>query len=137
MTLCIIIVLQQMKHYLTGLILLVVFGLGFLYIANNQPQKPNVASQTPQGYEYFWGDGCPHCANVSDFLSNWSGLDKISLTKLEVWKNRDNAETLQKRASSCGIADDKVGVPFLYTPDGKCIVGDQPIISYFQNLNPQ
>lgn len=124
-----------MKHYLTGLILLIVFGLGFLYIANNQPPKKE--ANIPQGYEYFWGDGCPHCANVSDFLSNWSGAQKINLTKLEVWKNRDNAEVLQKRAASCGIADDKVGVPFLYTPEGKCIIGDQPIISFLEDLNPQ
>lgn len=123
---------EAMKHYLIGLVLLFIFGLGFLYIANNQPQKEQATA--PQGYEYFWGDGCPHCANVETFLSGWDKAGTINLTKMEVWKNQTNASLLQKRAASCGIPDDKVGVPLLYTPDGQCISGDQPIISFLQNL---
>ena len=39
------------------------------------------------GYEYYWGDGCPHCKIVADFMETWEGKDKIKITKFEVWNN--------------------------------------------------
>lgn len=123
-----------MKHYLIGLILLITFGLGFLFIAKDQLPKEQVSQPQAQTYEYFWGDGCPHCANVDTFLSSWDKSGTINIKKMEVWKDKTNAAILQQRATSCGIPDDRVGVPFLYTPGGQCISGDQPIISFFKGL---
>jgi glutaredoxin-related protein len=98
--------------------------------------RNSISSQTPSptAYEYFYGNGCPHCANVNEFLSTWDGLNKINLEKKEVYSNNQNAEVMATRAASCGIVKSELGVPFLYTPDGKCLMGDQPIIDYFKNL---
>ena len=87
------------------------------------------------GYEYYWGDGCPHCKIVQEFFDGWSGKDKIKITKYEVWNNTKNAAQMNIRAKACNIQRAEMGVPLLVTPEGKCLAGDQPIIDHFKNLN--
>ena len=84
----------------------------------------SVSAQEKTELIYFWGDGCPHCANVQAFFDTWEKKDQISLTKLEVWNNRDNASLMAERAKSCNINPSGMGVPFLVTPEGKCLTGD-------------
>ncbi len=88
----------------------------------------------PTGYEYYWGDGCPHCKNVDDFMSTWENKDKFELQKFETWKNRDNAKRLQARSDACKIPRASQGVPLLVTPDGKCLDGDVTIIDFLKNM---
>lgn len=96
--------------------------------------KPTVVSEI-SGYEYYWGDGCPHCKIVADFMDTWTGKDKIKITKLEVWNNTKNAAQMNERAKACNIPRTGMGVPFMVTPEGKCLTGDQPIIELFKSLN--
>lgn len=105
----------------------IVIGGAFLLSRSSSPTLPS-------SYEYFWGDGCPHCAVVEEFLSGWDKKDKVSLDKKEVWKNPANARLLAQRASSCKIPRSELGVPLLVTPEGKCIGGDTPIIDFLKNL---
>lgn len=86
-------------------------------------------------FEYFWGNTCPHCTNVAEFIETWVFKDKIKITKLEVYDNRDNARLLGEKAVVCKIPKDQIPVPFLVTSSGKCIIGDQPIIEYFKKIN--
>lgn len=97
--------------------------------------QKNTSTSPVAGYEYFWGDGCPHCAVVEEFLASWEGKDKIKIEKKEVWKDSGNARVLGARAAACNIPQDELGVPLLVTPEGQCIVGDQPIIEFLKNLN--
>lgn len=88
----------------------------------------------PEGIVLFYGDGCPHCKNVDDFISQNKIEDKIKITRLEVWNNKSNADQLGKVAVSCNIDVSKgVGVPFLYDGKGKCYVGDVDTINFFKN----
>ena len=113
------------------LTLLVIIGGVFAFSGKDQaPASPF----PPASYEYFWGDGCPHCANVQAFFDTWEKKDQISLTKLEVWNNRDNASLMAERAKSCNISPTGMGVPFLVTPEGKCLSGDTDIINLFKGL---
>jgi hypothetical protein len=96
--------------------------------------KPEVALPSPSSYELYVGEGCPHCKIVEDFLSSWAGKDTIKVEEREVWYNRENAKILQARAKTCGINPSKMGVPFMVTPEEKCIDGDQPIIEHFKSL---
>jgi glutaredoxin-related protein len=117
---------------------------GFLLLVTNKTQeKPETLSSTTQAaeeektsdsYEYFWSASCPHCANVEKFLSSWSNKDKLDLQKFEVSSSLSNSQNLVQRAQSCGIAQSQIGVPFLYTPNGECIIGDSPIIEFFNSL---
>lgn len=90
--------------------------------------------ELPKNIEYYWGDGCPHCAVVAEFLENWSKKDEINIEKLETWSSPANARKLTQRASYCNLRSNQVGVPFLFTPKGECIIGDQPIIDHLKSL---
>lgn len=86
-------------------------------------------------FEYFWGEGCPHCANVDEFLSGWEGSESLNLEKYEIYKNPSNAQRLKTRAKDCDLPSNQVGVPLLFAKDGQCVVGDMPIIEYFKNYS--
>lgn len=117
-----------------SILLLVGFVLGNSYF--------NSSAAEDGSYKYYWGNTCPHCAIVADFMNSWQGNDgqnpitsgKIKVNKKEVYDNQRNANELLSQAARCDIPKDEVPVPFLVTPDGKCIIGDQPIIDHFKNL---
>jgi hypothetical protein len=81
----------------------------------------------------FYGDTCPHCKNVDEFMVANKIEGKIEFRKLEVYNNQGNAQLLTQTAKNCGLDTTKgVGVPFFY--DGKtCLVGDTDIINFFKN----
>jgi thiol-disulfide isomerase/thioredoxin len=119
-----------------GIIFIVVIVLllgGGAFLVTKDSSKP-VPSPEPNTYEYFWGDGCPHCKIVADFFESWENKDKIKINKLEVWNNTKNASLMNERAKICNIARTEMGVPFMVTPDGTCLSGDQPIIDHFKSL---
>lgn len=111
--------------------LLLIVGRAFLF---SRPQSQTSNTPLPTSYEYFWGDGCPHCANVQAFFDSWDKKDKVSIDKKEVWSNAANARLMQERVKYCGISPSGMGVPFLFTPDGKCLSGDTSIIDFFKSL---
>jgi glutaredoxin-related protein len=102
--------------------------------SNTEKETPKPTQATDNYYEYYYGETCPHCANVSEFLETWDKKDQFNIEKLEVYNNQENATSLGLRARECGYDTTQIGVPFVYTPDGQCIIGDTPIIEYFQNL---
>ena len=113
---------------------IIIFITGILLFSRNQNSSNNDVPPLPTSHEYFWGDGCPHCTNVEEFLTTWERKDKINIDKKEVWKNKANAKLMSQRATYCELDKKKLGVPFLFTPEGICISGDEPIIEYFKSL---
>jgi glutaredoxin len=85
----------------------------------------------------FYGIGCPHCAEVEEYIKQNQVDSKISLVQKEVYYNPENAKELEEKAQKCGLITNSIGVPFLW--DGKsCIIGDRPIIDFFkQKINTQ
>lgn len=105
------------------------------WVKHGNPNSEKPTSGCEKVYELFWGEGCPHCKNVDEFLSTWEKKDTVKIEKLEVQQNQANSATMLKRAKNCGLDTSKgLGVPFLFTSDGKCFVGDTPIIDYFKSL---
>jgi glutaredoxin len=80
----------------------------------------------------FYGNGCPHCALVEAYLKE--NPPKFNLEMKEVYYNKINQQELVMRAKTCGLPQNEIGVPFLWTGSG-CIIGDQPIINYFKQLS--
>ncbi len=71
---------------------------------------------------FFWGDGCPHCANEKPFLNKLEKEnDFIDVYSYEVWINRENLELLTKIGKKIGI--NVSGVPVT-------IVGDEAFVGY-------
>lgn len=98
----------------------------------NQKNKIQDLNSNSSKLILFYGQGCPHCANVEDYLK--SNPPKFNLEQKEVYYNQNNQKELISQAKSCGLPENQIGVPFLWT--GKdCIIGDTPIINYFKNLN--
>lgn len=114
------------------LITILILGGGAFLISKNGSQP--IPTLEPGTYEYFWGDGCPHCKIVADFFESWDSKNKISITKYNVWNDKAGANLLAERAKICEIKPSEMGVPFLVTPEGKCFSGDIEIINYFKNL---
>lgn len=122
------------KNILVMIAFILVLLGGGAYLATKDNSKP-LPTPEPNTYQYFWGNGCPHCVNVAAFMDTWSGKDKIKINKLEVWNSVDNAKIMAERAKVCGIKQSELAVPLLITLDGKCLMGDTPIIEHFKKLD--
>lgn len=105
--------------------------LGFIFLNkqgnNPQPKKEISLEQTI----LYYGDTCPHCLIVNKFLEENKIQEKFSFEHLEVYKNKNNARLLSESAKKCGIDENQIGVPFLWS-EGKCLVGDENIINFFK-----
>jgi hypothetical protein len=88
----------------------------------------------PQGIILFYGDGCPHCKNVDDFIAQNKIDEKIKITKLEVWHNQANAKLLTQKAEECKLdISNGIPIPFLYDGAGKCYIGEVDIPNFLKN----
>lgn len=121
------------KFTIIAVILTLVIVIGGMFWVSRGQSSNNYL--LPTELTYYWGSGCPHCKIVEDFLSSWDRKDMIKIDKKEVWNNAANTKELKARYESCKITNpSKMGVPLLFTPDGKCYSGDTEIINYFKNL---
>jgi len=133
------------KLFLITILFLAVAVLAIYALANNrkEPASPIMDNQSPiqqanqnptqevSDITLFYGDGCPHCALVEEYVSQNNIESKIPFVKKEVYYNKQNANELVEKAKACGMPTDSIGVPFLW--DGsKCLVGDQDIIEFFK-----
>ena len=61
----------------------------------------------------FWGDGCPHCKHLAEFLGEKQSeiSDKISLYAFEVWKDKNNLAFLKSFGKFLG--ESPKGVPYI------------------------
>ena len=108
-------------------VLLLIIGV-LLFSKKSEP------IELPTVLEYYWGEGCPHCKNVEDFMSTWEYKDQIEIEKLEAWSNVENARKLSDRFNYCRVPNAERGVPLLFTPEGKCFIGDTPIIDELKSI---
>jgi glutaredoxin len=52
---------------------------------------------------FFWGEGCPHCAEEKVFLEELKRrYPYVEIRDFEVWKNRENARAFKKSMSELG-----------------------------------
>jgi glutaredoxin len=114
-----------MKKYKSLIILLVIVAFfGLIILLGRLTNKPEMI--------LFFGDTCPHCKNVAEFIDANNIRSKLKFQELEVYNNQANAELLVQKAKQCGFdTSGGVGVPFFF--DGaKCLQGDQPIIDFLK-----
>jgi glutaredoxin len=117
------------------LTLLVVIG-GSLFFGDNQQNNKQINNepQEIENIEYYWREGCPYCDKVEDFLQDWDRKDEINIDKKDIGNDRKSANLMAQRARVCNIPQNQLGVPFMVTLDGECLIGDKPIIDYLTNL---
>lgn len=117
-----------MKKYKSLFILLGIIAL--LAILSISGRYLNKASGSEM--ILFFGDTCPHCKNVEEYITANNVKAKLNFKELEVYNNKTNAALLTAKAKNCGLDTTQgVGVPFFF--DGQnCILGDQPIIDFLK-----
>ena len=130
------------KVIIPTILFIIVFILSFTVLLQNKENDlsdNNIGQDNRQTEEsqiiLFYGDGCPHCAIVEDYIKENNIKEKLSFEEKEVYYNQNNAKELEAKAKICGLPTDSIGVPFLW--DGsKCYAGDQDITDFFnQKIN--
>jgi cytochrome c biogenesis protein CcdA/glutaredoxin len=111
-----------MKKYL-GLFILVVVFLFLSFVQTTHAQS--------EGKIYFfYGNGCPHCANVEKYFEDNDLYSKYPIEKKEIYSNHENALLFNSLLDGLDVPSDGRGVPTVVIGD-KVIVGDIPIIQSF------
>ena len=133
------------QTFITIILVLVIIGLlSFVAFGSKGKNKDTTRVQNNQNISetlaisektsiFFYGNTCPHCEDVEEWMKENKIEEKIEIVKKEVYDDNANALELSRAAKSCGMDASSIGVPFLYTPEGKCLVGTPDIISYLGN----
>lgn len=79
---------------------------------------------------YFTGIGCPHCAKTDPFLLNkMENYNELILIEYEIYQEHNNAQLMLKYNE---IYNTPLGVPLIIFGKNDFIIGDNPIISNFE-----
>ena len=89
-----------------------------------------VFAKDQQTIYFFYGEGCPHCTVVKDFLKAENLLEKYPIESREIYSNRENAVLFNVLLDNLGIPVSDRGVPTMVIGD-KVFVGDKQIIDNF------
>lgn len=115
------------KPLIVGLI--VIAAIISLILASLATKKP---TEEVSAMVLFYGETCPHCKIVEQYINENNVRAKIKFQELEVYNNKANAALMVEKAKLCGIeATRGLGVPFFF--DGKnCLRGDVEIVNFFK-----
>jgi cytochrome c biogenesis protein CcdA/glutaredoxin len=109
-----------LKKIVSGLLFILVF-LGMAILAK--------AQETKKIY-FFYGTGCPHCAQVLEYFEKRDLFNKYPVEKMEIYFDHNNALLFNQMLASLGIDENSRGVPTVII-DKKVLIGDKPIIDNF------
>lgn len=106
------------------LVIILIFGYILVTSAGKKGEKKSLHYLIPPKDKivFYYGNTCPHCKEVEEWMKKEKIEEKIKIEKKEVYQNQANAQELTLVAQSCGLDPNTIGVPFLYT-DGKCYIG--------------
>ncbi len=75
-----------------------------LLIASGAQAAPRTQSEAPIFVYFFWGEGCPHCADAKPFLEILEdGYPQVEVVSLEVYHNEENRALFTELAASQGF----------------------------------
>lgn len=115
---------------ITGLLILLILGLiSFVVLGSKNKNTAKIVPVNDKTLTFFYGNTCPHCADVEKWMKENKVEEKINIVKKEVYENKQNAKELESAATICKLPTDSIGVPFLFA-EGKCYIGSPDVISY-------
>lgn len=116
------------KYFLLAAVIIMAFFV-FLYFRSSQ--TADISGN--ESVILFYGRECPHCLDLEGDIEDNKISEKVSFVQAEVFHNENNRKIFVEKYRFCGIADEKeLGVPMLWS-DGKCYVGRDKIMEFFQN----
>lgn len=80
---------------------------------------------------FFYGTGCPHCAQAERFFENEQLYEKYPIDKREIYFNRDNAVLFNSLLDELKVSNEARGVPTVIIGD-QVFVGDKLIVDNFK-----
>ncbi|MCX6763283.1 MAG: hypothetical protein NTZ97_00905 [Candidatus Moranbacteria bacterium] len=114
------------------LIIVIAAIVGVIYLAFYQGgSSPDADESKLSDIILFYGRECPHCQALEKSLAEQKITEKIKFDQVEVYHSRKNAGIMNKKAQSCGINNEDLGVPFLFAK-GQCYIGNPDIEAFFQ-----
>lgn len=96
------------------------------------PSNPENSDNKNEEMVFYYGNTCPHCKDVENWMEENKIEEKLKIVKKEVYDNKANASELFSVAKKCGINSSSIGVPFLYTQEGKCLIGTPDVTNYLK-----
>lgn len=129
-----------MKKIVITIIVVIVVLFG-IYKITSKPTTSTTTNVDNPDLVLYWGEGCPHCEKVKEYISSNNIDQKIKINQKEVYYDKSNQKELTdvvtKYCPSLG-GGQGIGVPVLYNPkDNVCSQGDQPIIDYITQKTGQ
>lgn len=127
---------MKKKIIITIIILLALLALAAFvaYRIKTVKNSTNQAENLDKGFVFFYGETCPHCIKVEQFMADNKIEEKMVIVKKEALKNEKNSLLLLKVNKKCGLDTRYLSVPVLWDGDnGKCYSGDVDIINFFKN----
>lgn len=123
------------QKIITLLVVVLIAGLMSLVVIGSNNKEKQVSVEKIEALKngepiLYYGDTCPHCKEVEEWLKINKVEEKVKFSQKEVWNNRQNAAELAEVAKSCGLDVNSIGVPFLYA-EKECLVGTPDIEKYF------
>ena len=99
---------MEKKTFFKIVVMLAFLVAGFWQAAPGRAAAPAQEAELP--IYFFWGDGCPHCADEKPFLKDLAAREpRITLYEYEIWYNKTNLKLLEKMAETMGF--EVKGVP--------------------------
>lgn len=90
----------------------------------NKPEYVNVSEPT---IYIFHGDGCPHCADLLEWIKDYKYKKSYKVVKYEVWNDANNSKLMIRVGNY--LNKDANGVPFI-------VIGDQVIEGFSKSTTP-
>ncbi len=109
---------------------IVLFSIVFIFsgCGNSQPETATDNS----AIILFYGEECPHCKIVEQYIIDNNIKDALVFSELEVNHNTVNANLMVQKQTICKLDKKNIGaIPFLWTAE-KCYLGQDEIIQFFK-----
>ena len=120
-----------MKKFLP--LILILLALFAYFFFNSQKSNPTSYPDSEADLIIFWGEGCPHCENVKNYIKDNDYDSKLKISMKEVYLDKNNQKLLEETIQKCPEIDTSagIGVPLGFDPKNvKCFYGDTPIIDW-------
>ncbi len=122
-----------MKKLIPIFLIILVIGAYFYFNSQKTDILGSKVDDSSAQLILFWGEGCPHCEKVKDYIKENNLESKVKIASKEVYYNKDNQQQLEETVKKCPEIDASqgVGVPLAFdTQNNKCLYGDTPIIEW-------
>lgn len=95
----------------------------FVPLLNPPAKAKEAAPPYPVTLNFFWGNGCPHCAEEEKFLNKIEkDYPTLTINRFEVWGSAKNREIFKQVGQKLGV--DVSGVPFT-------VIGTNNVSGYY------